>query len=67
MHPVTFEKATRSMMLGTTRPRKFPISVEFADGQELEIRDDGDNGILLEGTEGRIFVNRGRLSGGQGL
>ncbi|MCH7752145.1 MAG: gfo/Idh/MocA family oxidoreductase, partial [Planctomycetes bacterium] len=41
----------------------FLIQTTFADGQELEIRHDRGNGILLEGTEGRIFVNRGRLSG----
>ena len=29
----------------------------------LEICHDRDNGILLEGTEGRIFLNRGRLTG----
>ena len=29
----------------------------------LTIRHDLDNGILFEGTQGRIFANRGRLSG----
>jgi hypothetical protein len=42
---------------------EFLIRAEFADGVEIEIRHDGDNGILLEGTEGRIFVNRGRIAG----
>jgi len=27
------------------------------------IRHDNNNGIFLEGSEGRIFVNRGKLAG----
>ena len=41
----------------------FLIQSKFADCQELEIRHDQGNGILFEGTQGRIFVNRGRLTG----
>lgn len=63
VHPVTFEKGYPLDDSRYNTATEFLISVEYADGQELEIRDDGDNGILLEGTEGRIFVNRGRLSG----
>lgn len=42
---------------------EFNIKAVYADGVELTIRHDTDNGILFEGTKGRIFVNRGRLSG----
>lgn len=42
---------------------KFKIRLTFTDGMELLLRDDTDNGILFEGSEGRIFVNRGKLNG----
>lgn len=44
----------------------FTINCKFANGMELIIRDkteDRDNGVLIEGTNGRIFVNRGALTG----
>ncbi|HIQ22690.1 MAG TPA: Gfo/Idh/MocA family oxidoreductase [Planctomycetes bacterium] len=51
---------------------KFNICLKFANGTELSVNDsytspDGEtsfgNGILIVGDEGRIFVNRARLSG----
>ena len=33
------------------------------NGVTMLITSEGDNGILFEGTKGRFFVNRGRISG----
>ncbi len=42
---------------------KFKIRAEMPNDIELIITNAGDNGILFEGTEGRFFVNRGKLVG----
>ncbi len=35
----------------------------YANGVEMTVADTGRNGIMFNGTEGRIFVNRGTISG----
>ncbi len=42
---------------------QFRIVCRFPGDMELVIRDDTDNGVLIEGDKGRIFVNRGKLTG----
>jgi hypothetical protein len=42
---------------------EFKIRVDMPDNVEMLITDEGDNGILFEGSKGRFFVNRGRISG----
>lgn len=63
VHPVAFKDGYPQDDARYNTATEFVIRATFADGLELEIRDDGDNGILLEGSEGRIFVNRGRVAG----
>ncbi|HAN99660.1 MAG TPA: oxidoreductase [Planctomycetaceae bacterium] len=41
----------------------FRIRVDMPNDVEMIITSEGDNGILFEGTEGRFFVNRGKLVG----
>jgi len=41
----------------------FNFQVKFAGDTELIIRNDTDNGCLIEGDKGRIFVNRKKLTG----
>ncbi|MFC1758195.1 Gfo/Idh/MocA family protein [Planctomycetota bacterium] len=62
-HPVEYKDGYPTDDSRYNTATKFLIKTTFADGQELEIRHDGSNGILFEGTKGRIFANRGRLTG----
>lgn len=62
-HPVEFKDGYPVVSNRYNTATEFRIKAVYADGVELVIRHDTDNGILFEGTKGRIFVNRGRLSG----
>ena len=62
-HPVEFRDGYPVDPSRYNTATEFLIRATFADGIEIEIRHDGDNGILFEGSKGRIFVNRGKLTG----
>ena len=62
-HPVPFRDGFPTVDNRYNTATEFKMKATYQDGTELIIRHDGDNGILFEGTEGRIFVNRGRLTG----
>ena len=44
-------------------PHKFTVQATYPTGVVMEITSEGRNGILVEGTKGRIFVNRGTIAG----
>jgi hypothetical protein len=48
---------------GYTVPIDFDSTIRYENGVVLTISDTGRNGILFTGTEGRLFVNRGSITG----
>jgi len=48
---------------GFNVPIDFEVSYIYANDVTLTVKDTGDNGILFAGDKGRIFVNRGKISG----
>ena len=62
-HPVPFKDGHPTDNTRYNTATEFLVETKFDDGKEIEIRHDKGNGILFEGTKGRIFVNRGRLTG----
>lgn len=67
-HPVPFEKGWPTVDTGYNTAVTFDVKAMFANGVEMRIRDAApelgfDNGVMFEGDKGRIFVNRGKLTG----
>ena len=64
-HPVEIEGSANY----PTTPGGFNVALDFyaryryANGVEMTVSDHGRNGVMFTGSEGRIFVNRGTLSG----
>ena len=62
-HPVEFKDGFPVDKTQYNTATKFNLSVNYADGAKMIIRHDTDNGILITGEKGRIFVNRRKLTG----
>ncbi len=62
-HPVLFKDGHPTVSNRYNTATKFLVKCVFPNGVEMTIRDDTENGILIEGDKGRIFVSRGSLKG----
>jgi len=67
-HPVELKEGRPVLDDRYNTALKFHVKADFANGVEMNIRHDAGelgfgNGILFEGTKGKLFVNRGKITG----
>ncbi|NOZ39086.1 MAG: Gfo/Idh/MocA family oxidoreductase [Planctomycetes bacterium] len=63
VHPVPYKDGYPTQNDRYNVATTFSIQALFPNDVELTIRDDSDNGVLIEGDQGRIFVSRNKLVG----
>jgi predicted dehydrogenase len=62
-HPVEYKNGNPTANNHYNTSHDFNVIHRLANGLEIHVTSRGDNGILIEGTKGKIFVNRGKITG----
>jgi len=62
-HPVEFKDGYPVVDDSYNTSHDFSIKCKFENGIVMDVTSRGDNGILFEGSKGRMFVNRGKITG----
>jgi predicted dehydrogenase len=62
-HPIPFKDGYPTVDDSYNTSHDYAVKCKFAGGVEMILTSRGDNGILFEGTKGRLFVNRGKITG----
>ncbi len=62
-HPVPFKDGYPTVDDCYNTSNDYAVVCKYSDGLELVVTSRGDNGILFEGSKGRLFVNRGKITG----
>jgi len=62
-HPVPYENGYTTVADCYNTSHEFAVPCTFASGVEMVIDSTSDNGILFEGTKGRMYVNRDKIAG----
>ncbi len=62
-HPVPFADGYPTVDNHYNTAHDYAVSCKFAQGPELIVTSRGDNGLLIEGSKGRVFVSRGKIAG----